>query len=108
MVRPTERRSWVAWVREAYQVSERRACRATGVARSTITDRSRRPAQEPLRRRLRELAGTRVSYGYKRLHILRCREGWTVNHKRATDFTGRRDSPSSAGGSSDGRVQRRG
>jgi hypothetical protein len=52
------------------------------VARSTITYRSRRPSQEPLRRRLRELAGTRVSYGYKRLHILRCREGWTVNHKR--------------------------
>jgi len=23
-----------------------------------------------------------VSYGYKRLHILLCREGWTVNHKR--------------------------
>lgn len=81
MVRPAARRAWVAWVEDAYQLSERRACRATGVARSTITYRSRRPSHEPLRRRLRELAGTRLSYGYKRLHILLQREGWGINHK---------------------------
>ena len=38
--------------------------------------------QEPLRQRLRELAQTRVAYGYRRLHVLVCREGWPVNHKR--------------------------
>jgi len=38
--------------------------------------------QEALRMRLRELAGSRVRYGYRRLHILLCREGWRVNHKR--------------------------
>jgi len=31
--------------------------------------------------RLRELAGVRVSYGYRRLHVLLRREGWKVNHK---------------------------
>src|SRR5690242_1024540 len=41
MVRPAARRAWVAWVEDAYQLSERRACRATGVARSTITYCSR-------------------------------------------------------------------
>ncbi len=41
-----------------------------------------RPSQEPLRRRLRELAASRVSYGYLRLHVLLRREGWTLNHKR--------------------------
>jgi putative transposase len=38
--------------------------------------------QEPLRQRLRELARSRVAYGYQRLHVLLCREGWPVNHKR--------------------------
>lgn len=32
--------------------------------------------------RLRELAATRVRYGYRRLHILLRREGWAVNAKR--------------------------
>ncbi len=31
---------------------------------------------------MRDLAKTRVSYGYRRLHILLLREGWQVNHKR--------------------------
>jgi putative transposase len=32
--------------------------------------------------RLKELAQVRVSYGYRRLHVLLRREGWTINHKR--------------------------
>jgi len=35
-----------------------------------------------LRTRLRELAELRRRFGYKRLHVLRRREGWLVNHKR--------------------------
>lgn len=82
MVTPALRRELVAWAQDAYQLTERRACRATGVARSTVTYRSRRPNQAPLRDRLRELARTRVSYGYRRLHVLLRREGWGVNVKR--------------------------
>jgi putative transposase len=37
--------------------------------------------QVALRMRLRELAGVRVRYGYRRLHVLLRREGWPVNHK---------------------------
>lgn len=44
--------------------------------------RSQRAAQEPLRRRLRELAAVRTSAGYQQLHTLLRREGWLVNHKR--------------------------
>jgi len=33
--------------------------------------------------RIKELAGVRVRYGYRRLHILLRREGWQVNTKRA-------------------------
>jgi len=44
--------------------------------------RSRRPLQEALRLRLRELASTHVRYGYRRLTVLLRREGWVVNAKR--------------------------
>jgi putative transposase len=38
--------------------------------------------QEFLRMRLRELAGVRIGFGYRRLHIMLQREGWPINHKR--------------------------
>lgn len=41
-----------------------------------------RDPQEALRIRLRELAGSRVRYGYRRLTVLLKREGWEVNAKR--------------------------
>lgn len=44
--------------------------------------RSVRPQQEPLRRRIREIAQVRVSYGHRRVHVLLRREGWKVNMKR--------------------------
>jgi putative transposase len=31
---------------------------------------------------LRDLAASRVKYGYRRLHVLLRREGWKVNHKK--------------------------
>jgi len=40
------------------------------------------PEQAVLRMRIRDLAAARVSYGYRRLHVLLLREGWKVNHKR--------------------------
>jgi len=84
MVRPAVRRELVAWARAAYGLSERRACGGvTKTARATARRvLSRRPEQEALRRRLRELAAVRVSYGYQRLHVLLRREGWPVNRKR--------------------------
>jgi putative transposase len=72
----------VAWARTAYALSERRACRALSVARSSTQYQSGRPPQAPLRSRLRELAAVRIRYGYRRLHVLLRREGWRVNHKR--------------------------
>ena len=43
---------------------------------------SQRDPQTELRMRLRELAGSRVRYGYRRLTVLLRREGWVVNTKR--------------------------
>jgi putative transposase len=52
------------------------------MAWSTMRYLSRRPLQEALRTRLRELAATHVRYGYRRLTVLLRREGWHVNAKR--------------------------
>jgi putative transposase len=63
-------------------VSIRRACRALPVERSTYHYRSRRAGQAQLTERIKEIAATRVRYCYRRIHVLLCREGWRVNHKR--------------------------
>lgn len=72
----------IDFVREAFQVSIRRACRAVPAPRATYHYRSRRPEQAPLRKRIREIAETRMRYGYRRIHVLLRREGWHVNVKR--------------------------
>jgi len=70
-------------MQERYGLSERRACRLIGIGRSTLRYRSHpRSEEEPLRRRLRELAAERPRFGYRRLHVLLRREGVIVNHKR--------------------------
>ena len=81
LVSPARRRDWVRWVESSFRVSERRACRAGSLHRAIIRYVSIKPRREPLRRRLRELAHVRVSYGYRRLHVLLRREGWAINHK---------------------------
>ena len=82
MVRAASRREAARYLQQTYQVSERRAGQALGLSNSSLRYRSRRPAAEELRRRLRELAAERPRYGYQRLWVLLRREGWQVNHKR--------------------------
>lgn len=52
------------------------------VNRATLRYEHHRDRQEALRVRLRELAGSRVRYGYRRLTVLLKRKGWPVNAKR--------------------------
>lgn len=82
MVTAEQRRLAVTYARSVAGLSERRACRYLGFARSTVRYCGRRPSQARLRQRLTELAGERTRWGYRRLHVLLAREGWTVNHKR--------------------------
>ena len=70
------------WAQEAYQISERHAARLVKLAVNTLRYQSRKIFDEVLRHRLRELAGTHVRYGYRRLTVLLRREGWHVNAKR--------------------------
>ena len=73
----------MAHLRQRYQVSERRACRAIGQNRST--QRRPRPVlapEEALRARLRELSALWPRYGYRRAWAQLRLEGWLVNPKR--------------------------
>ena len=66
----------------SYEVSERKVCQILQCHRSTYRYQSVADEQAALRIRIRDLAQARVSYGYRRLHVLLQREGWKVNHKR--------------------------
>lgn len=67
----------------AYRMSERRACEVIRIWRSSHRYCPQKRDDRALRMRIREIAETRVRYGYLRIHILLRREGWCVNHKRA-------------------------
>ena len=70
-------------VQQRLGVSERRACRVIGHARSTHRYQVMVPTDEPrLVARMIELATRYGRYGYRRITGLLRGEGWTVNHKR--------------------------
>ena len=59
-----------------------RACGLIGISRSLYRYERKRPEDQELKTRLCELATQKRRYGYRRLHVLLCREGWEINHKR--------------------------
>ena len=65
-----------------YEVSERRATRAARCCLSSIRDQSCRDPLTAVRQRMRELAQSRVRFGYRRLLVLLRREGWELGKKR--------------------------
>jgi putative transposase len=79
---PEAKREAVAHAREHHGLSERRACNLVGVSRRVIRYRSSRPDDGPLRERLRDLAGERRRFGYRRLGYLLARKGMAPNHKK--------------------------
>jgi putative transposase len=70
-------------MQEAFHLSERRVCRAMEQPRSSqrympeIQDRD-----EPLTKRIVDLAMRYGRYGYRRITALLQAEGWWVNHKK--------------------------
>ncbi|WP_112062603.1 IS3 family transposase [Hyphomonas pacifica] len=82
LLTPDAKRKAVHHVMEAHGLSERRACRLADLDRSTFQYEKRDGGDEKLRQRLRELAGERRRFGYRRLGILLGREGLSANHKK--------------------------
>ena len=82
MVTPAAKRKAVVHLREAFGMSERRACKAIGCCRMTMRYQTTRADDASLRRRMRAIAQERRRFGYRRLHVLLKREGYMVNHKK--------------------------
>jgi putative transposase len=80
-VTPSRRRPVVSYWHDAYRVSERRACRVARIAVSSFRYKSMQEPRTALRLRIREIAQTRVRYGYRKIRVLLNREGWKVGKK---------------------------
>ena len=72
----------VSYLKAEWRLAERRSCGLASIGRSTVRYQRRRSGDQELRERLRELAGERRRFGYRRLHVMLRREGEMVNHKR--------------------------
>lgn len=82
MVSPAIRRQVVGLVMKAHELTERRACRAIGVSRTSIRYRSCRTEPKKLVENMREIAKERPRAGYRGIYRLLRRRGHRVNHKR--------------------------
>lgn len=83
MVSPDQQRAAAGFLKETFAVSERRAGRVLGRSRSTLRYRRRRPADEPpLVREIKRLARRHPRFGYRRIHAMLIRKGWSTNLKR--------------------------
>jgi putative transposase len=82
MVGPQAKRAAVTHLMTIHQLGVTRACGLIGISRSLYRYESSRPDDAELTERLTLLAGQKRRYGYRRLHVLLCREGWRINRKR--------------------------
>lgn len=76
------KRELVDFLRSVYQVSIRRACTVLKANRGNYHYQSVKSEQAVLKAEIKEIASTRIRYGYRRIHTLLRREGWQINHKR--------------------------
>ena len=77
-------------------LANRRACGVLTLSRASHRYRGVVDEQAALKMRIRDLAQSRVSYGYRRLHVLLKRQGWAASHKRVEQIW-RRDGLKGAG-----------
>ena len=65
-----------------YEIGVQRACGLLLLQRSVFYYRSQAQDRSALKMRIKELAMTRVRFGYRRITVLLRREGWPVGKKR--------------------------
>lgn len=78
MVKPSRRRPLVHYLCDQYRASERHACGVLRIGHGTYRYQSHQRAWTELRARIREIAQSRVRYGYRKILVLLRREGWQV------------------------------
>jgi putative transposase len=82
MVTPDAKRAAVVQACAVHGVSQRRACAALAVDRSTVRYVSRRSDDVELRTAIREVAAERRRFGYRRIGIMLERRGIAMNQKK--------------------------
>ena len=81
MVKPVDRKNVVTYIVSAYAISVRTACRMASISRTGYHYQPKPNGDEPLRKRLLELASQYPRYGYLMLHCLFQGEGLVINKK---------------------------
>jgi hypothetical protein len=64
-----------------HDISQRRACRLVSVDPKTVR-REPEPDNPEIRARMREVAGERRRFGYRRIGLMLRRDGMVMNHKK--------------------------
>ena len=86
---PGQQRAAADFLGQRYGISERRAGRVLGRSRSTLRYRRRPGPDEPtLVREIKRLARRHPRFGYRRIHVMLIRRGWSVNAKRVRRLWG--------------------
>jgi putative transposase len=76
-----QRKALVGHLIDRYRVSIQRACKVRLQSRAGWYQKPKgKPFDEPLKARMREIASTRVRFGFWRIYVLMRREGWKVTH----------------------------
>lgn len=81
-MKPSFKKDIALWLQDQYRVSVRRSCENIKLSTSMFYYERVDRCDDILRMRLREIALTRIRYGFWRLFILLRREGFKDNHKR--------------------------
>jgi len=76
VVTPAAERRAVAPLKEAFEMTEGRACKAIGCCRMTVRYKSTRPDDRDLRERMKAIAHECRRFGYRRVYILLKLEGY--------------------------------
>lgn len=78
---PAQREA-ITFLMNEFKVSERKACRAISIERSSIRYKKRPDKNIELKKRMIHWSEKRPRYGHPRIHEMVLRDGFRVNHKR--------------------------
>jgi len=82
VVTPDAKRKAVVHLIDKHGVSQRRACNALNVDRSTVRYRSKRADDSDLREEIKLVAKERRRFGYRRIQVMLERKGIFMNYKK--------------------------